>query len=249
MAERLLWIDFETEGLDYRRKHAVLEAAWTITDASRGLTQLTPMRSRLCKIPPPGDDGNREWPSSLMWDETVDRVVAEMHKNNGLRIDWSNANGTSLDTWRDLDSKCLRMLHSGVALEQIILDDLASVTEPGSVVRLAGSGVASFDQPLLAAHCPRLAPQSEGGLLHYRTFDLSVTAQVLGIEPPSLDSVHTMRTDWVADHDGQYPKELVLMRGDGPFWADVFSSELVVPHRAASDVAVSLLFARLLRAS
>jgi oligoribonuclease (3'-5' exoribonuclease) len=166
MADRLLWLDFETNGLQYLSNHTALEVAWTITDM--GLSQLSPLRTMMIDWRPPTSPelhapvpGDEDWETS----PAVVQVVRDMHDLSGLAAEWPN-----------------RVHVTAEAVEDLINNDLAATDTGAGAIYLAGAGVSHFDQGLLALHAPSLAPKDAGGRLHYRCFDVSVASLVLGID-------------------------------------------------------------------
>lgn len=229
MTERLLFLDYESTGLEWRTKDVVLEIAWTVTDMD--LTQLSPIRQAFVAWVSPHCEVRSALPGEPWWNgsgpNSPSEVVRDMHDVSGLAKEWADAS----------------YLPARV-IEQRILDDLAFTAgsdEPPTVY-MAGAGVSHFDQDLTTLHMPRLAPRGQGGTLHYRTFDTSVAAMVLGVPMDAhaaLSEVHS-----------EGPQQCSCLRMQGECEA-VMSGDLVLsgvtPHRAADDVAVSLAYARMFR--
>lgn len=231
MTERLLFIDYETTGLEWRTRDVVLEVAWTVTDM--GLTQLCAIRQAFVAWAPPGDLGSRcALPVEKAWyhdgSTSPSEVVREMHEKSGLAREWSRA---------------VPGLQLARTIEERILEDLAFAAEGDepSTVYMAGAGVSHFDQDLTALHMPRLAPRDQGGGLHYRTFDVSVAGMVLS--GGSVDILQAL----TVGHGNPFCRCL-CMRGDcEAIMGGVLRLDGVIPHRAADDVATSLAYARMIR--
>lgn len=227
MTDRLLWADFETTGLKYKTRDVVLEVAWTITDMR--LEQLSPLRSYAVEWrPPTSPELHRPVPGSDDWTDMggVHAAVLEMHEESGLAAEWP-----------------YRVKVGADAVQGLILNDLGVTRESLGEVHLAGAGVSHFDQGLMSLHMPALAPKDEGGRLHYRCFDTSVADLVLGIDSREI----------LADYHGPghtHTFECACLKLDAPVplsnngQLDVTA---VVPHRAASDIALALAGARALR--
>jgi len=217
MADRLLWLDAETNGLLYRHRHTALEVAWTITDMK--LEQLSPLRTLMidwrpptsaeCHAPVPGDE---DWETSAF----LEQVVRDMHEQSGLTAEWPT-----------------RVHVEAGSVEDLINNDLGVTnTGPGEIY-LAGAGVSHFDQGLTALHMPSLAPKDAGGRLHYRCFDVSVASLVMGT---SLAAIMT-----------EVPKVCWAITGAVPTREGLLDLERVRPHRAAADAATAIVQARALR--
>lgn len=287
-AKLLVWLDFEMTGLDaYSRASAddtadhaatdtVLEAAWMITTGE--LTQLTPLRSRITRLEPrepwarectPLPD-SEEWAAAwktikespetdpevaeqVAQETGLSAIVVRMHEETGLADDFRLAASGG-----DLYS-ANRLLTSGAALEQLILDDLAecySVYTPKSI-HLAGLGVSHMDQQVLGYHCPRLATTNEGGLLHYRAHDPSVARMVLGFGASTEEEYASSRAMVADELDSPAPCRMVefdrpVRAGaeDGRPRNRVRITDLLratTAHRAADDVVDGLAWAEWLR--
>jgi hypothetical protein len=289
MSEKLLlWLDFETTGLnaasganvtgddDNTATDSVIEAAWMVTTGD--LTQLTPLRSRITRLEP-RESWARErtpLPDSEAWKaawkaikdspETAPEVeeeveglygvrplVVRMHEETGLAEEFRIATGA------DSAAPGLRLLTTGGALEQLILDDLAEACEvyAADSIHLAGIGVSHFDHRVLAYHCPRLGTTNDGGLLHYRAFDPSVGRQIAGMDGSGDEYAAQMRERMAADLDAPSPCRMVEFDrpkrpdpGDGRPTNRVRISDLLrstMSHRAADDVVEGLAWAEWLR--
>jgi oligoribonuclease (3'-5' exoribonuclease) len=216
MADRLLWFDAETNGLKYRSRHTVLEVAWTITDMS--LSQLCPIRTVMTEWrPPTSPDLHAPVPGDEDWETSagVPQVVRDMHEQSGLTHEWT------------------RRVHvEAEAVEDLIKNDLGITNTGAGEVYLAGAGVSHFDQGLVALHMPDLGPKDDGGRLHYRCFDVSVAALVLGRGLDVLPGV--VKTAWA-------------VIGAVPTVDGLLDLDQARPHRAAVDVATGLIQARALR--
>lgn len=228
MTDRLLWADFETTGLKYKTRDVVLEVAWLITDMR--LNQLSPLRSFCTEWrPPTSRELHRPVPGSDDWTDMggVHAAVLEMHEESKLAAEWPHRVKVDRD-----------------AVANLIMNDLGVTRDGDGEVHLAGAGVSHFDQSLLALHIPMLAPKDEGGRLHYRCFDTSVADLVLGMDSRELLADYAKlgwfteaRTHGCLNLDAPVP----LSTGGR------LDLAAVVPHRAASDVALALAGARALR--
>lgn len=283
MSDKLLiWLDFETTGLNAYSKAStaeadttatdtVLEAAWMITTGD--LTQLTPLRSRVARLEPveAWARDRTPLPDSEAWktardalaagadegsveEETgLSAVVVRMHEETGLAEEFRLAASGG-----DLFSGS-RLLTTGGALEQLILDDLAEAAAgyvPDSI-HLAGIGVSHFDQQVLGYHCPRLATTNDGGLLHYRAFDPSVGRQIVGMDGSGDDYAAQMRERMAVDLDAPAPCRMVEfdrpVRPAAPDHRPTNRARIsdllrdTTSHRAADDVVEGLAWAEWLR--
>jgi oligoribonuclease (3'-5' exoribonuclease) len=216
MSDRLLWADFETNGLLYKHRHTALEVAWTITDMT--LEQLCPLRTLMIDWRPPTSPemhapvpGDEDWETSAF----VAQVVRDMHDLSGLTAEWPD-----------------RVHVEAGSVEDLINNDLGVTNTGAGAVYLAGAGVSHFDQGLVALHMPSLAPKDAGGRLHYRCFDVSVASLVLGIDLSVVLGA---------------PEHLWKISGAVPTIEGLLDVGQARPHRAAADVATSLVQARALR--
>jgi oligoribonuclease (3'-5' exoribonuclease) len=213
-----LWLDFETSDLNVRDL-TVLEFGWTVTD--RDLTQLIPVRSRLCSFAAPNSETGEITPRDPSWDSVVHEAVYRMHMDSGLTKEYRLA-----PEWSIVGSM-------GV-IDQFVMDDLFRAGWNGSdQVVFAGSGIAAFDRSLLKSFRSRL-----DHLAHYRSADVSVALEVLGFpvpkSPEQFDDLITQITF------GTLVPDVAAMEFEDK---DASSS----PHRAGGDVARSLMLARVLR--
>jgi oligoribonuclease (3'-5' exoribonuclease) len=229
MADRLLWFDAETTGLKYKTRDVVLEVAWTLTDMY--LKQISPLRSYFTEWrPPTSPELHRPVPGSDDWTDMggVHAAVLEMHEQSRLAAEWP-----------------FRVHVGADAIQGLILNDLGVTRMASGEVYLAGAGVSHFDQSLVALHMPALAPKDDGGRLHYRCFDTSVADLVTGIDSRAI----------LADYHGPghtHTFHCSCLKLDGPEPLSLnehLDLSAVVPHRAASDVALALVGARALRYS
>jgi len=141
--EYLLWFDFETTGLD-RWTDVPIELAAVVTTASD-----------LVEI-----DGYE----TLIWADPV-RVegcaARDMHAASGLLAAWQDA----VNGLRRHDPRApMQLIHMADALLCQMLDSLAI-----PIVTLAGSGVGTFDLPLIRATMPALSTR-----LTYHVHDVGV---------------------------------------------------------------------------
>ncbi len=248
MSEFYLFFDLETTGLD---PHAltVLEAAWTFTGSD--LRQRTPLRSRLCGIAT--DDVPATVPvlsgGYAGWSREIShKVVQDMHRDSRLHRDW-------------LDAPEFSILRTVEDLDRLLFDDLArSGWRKGDVVHLAGAGISHFDRPVLDALLSKFAV-APSPVLHYRAADVSSAVTLLGIASPKTGEDLSSLAIRVAERKS-HPfsvasfRELltdestsVLQRwGTDQEDTGQMNSANLVPHRAAPDVAFSLMLARILRA-
>lgn len=270
MSDYLLWFDAETTGLDLYDT-TVLEAAWTLTGTD--LVQVTPLRRSFAAIRatketaaevlfgsgfatgwsavrhrmgsdrpvvPLAIDHQAERGHLQPWSERLPQVVAEMHRKSGLRAEW-------------LDAAAAGILTEPLELDAELLADLAQVRfDPDKdSVAIAGAGVGHFDFPLL-----RNLKLSVAERLHYRPADVSSAISVLGIKPPKtseallqliarvsdLPEIDEMLAE--LDVDDSVTDFRVVRRPEGGAYADPMT---FTEHRAASDVAFSLILARCMR--
>lgn len=232
MADDLfLFLDFETTSLDPMTT-TVLEIGWTVTGPD--LVQRTPLRSRFAALTaasmrPAVVPGDRTG-----WAE-VAQVVRDMHRESGL-----------VDEWRSAPE--LSRLTQVADLSRVLVDDLLAAGWVGGkrdIVYLAGAGVSHYDQAVIGALGALRKPSLEP-ILHYRTADSSVAATLLGVEMPKTPyELGTLVDKYAApgvldlDTDGTTRR---LAFPDGTINVAELRN-----HRAADDVAFSLVFARCLR--
>lgn len=228
MADRLLWFDAETTGLKYKTRDVVLEVAWLLTDMR--LNQLSPLRCYATEWrPPTSPELHRPVPGSDDWTDMggVHSAVLEMHQESGLAAEWPRRVKVGPD-----------------AVQGLILNDLGVTRESLGEVHLAGAGVSHFDQGLVALHMPTLAPKDDGGRLHYRCFDTSVADLVLGIDSREVLAAYG-KEGWFTES-----RTHSCLKLDAPVplsSGGLLNLSAIVPHRAASDVALALAGARALR--
>lgn len=270
MTDYLLWLDTETTGLDLYGT-TVLEVAWTLTGTD--LVQVTPLRRSMCAIRATkealatelfGSGFGSGWTAVRQrmgsdrpviplyaadqanqgklqpWSEPIDQFVADMHEKSGLRHEW-------------LSTDVQDILTEAVDLDAELLADLAQVrfNPDEDTVAIAGAGVGHFDLPLL-----RNLQLSVVRSLHYRPADVSSAISVLGLKPIKTNDALFQLVRRVAglpeegeqllalDVDDSVTDLQVLKSMTGPDSAVIHS---FTDHRAASDVAFSLILARCLR--
>lgn len=250
MADFLLWLDFETTGLD-PADVTVLEVGWTVTDAN--LQQLTPLRSRITALPTGGTavvptnattrGGGYGWAHGLQ----VEQVVRDMHKESKLYYDW-------------LATPPFRVIDEVGDFDRLLLDDLWSAGWKGKdSVFLAGAGVSHYDRLVIdQLGALRL---DEKPVLHYRAADISAAIQVMGVPAPKDAGALVELAGRCARLPGSEWTESALLKLDvdascaalvspnvpGDEWS-LLNPKSLVDHRAASDVAYALVVARCLRA-
>ncbi len=251
MTEFLLWFDCETTGLD-PDELTVLEVAWTVTNAD--LVQLTPLRQRYTRLGPGrGSRAGTFSPFDNTWEggHFMSDVVADMHKNSGLR-----------DQWRAACKRNPRsILTSGRALETLILEDVDAVAAADDRVVLAGAGVSHFDNHVLAKHCPGLqgslpVQPTDPRPMAYYTIDSSVAWRALGKPDTSEvrgwrdDPFRTRHAEVGVDQRGDATGRLIRSGCDcrDDCCDVVFDLDAVIEHRAADDVVKALVDLRRLRA-
>ena len=218
----LLWLDFETTGLQPETRDSVIEVAWMYTTES--LIQLTPLRQRFTLLAPPNPVGKPvALPDDEEWDDRATHV-GRMHAESGLTEAWTLARGeyTEPGHWD--------FVHSGAELNHLLLSDLGRAVRHGDVdhngfqVMLAGAGVSHFDQGVLGMHCPAFKVRVGESMMHYRAFDTSVAHGVLGL--PDVEFADELA--WL----GNLMPSLITEDGEV---TDLRSWKLT-PHRAGSDV-------------
>jgi oligoribonuclease (3'-5' exoribonuclease) len=128
MKDMLLWMDFETTGLDVNFV-SILEVGWMVTDDD--LNVLAPVESRIV--------ANNDWEVRSKMDE----YVREMHTKSELLEALSSSKSHLLV---DIETEILDALN-------LVVKRLGV---PDKVV-LAGSGVAAYDMQLIRSRMPRLA--------------------------------------------------------------------------------------------
>lgn len=255
-----VWFDCETTGLD-PQFDTVLEVAWAFTDENldlispiyQRLTALSPAYQRssynMRKQVPPFDPTDLEcWgePAYFASPEAY-KVVHAMHADSGLIEDFQTINPR-------------RIVRDAAELSRLFLDTFADVEdsyEAGTEFEmiLSGDGVSHFDSHVLNVHLPELFPllPSWDHPLAYYYFDVSPARRIIG--KTSMERV----ARWAADSDDSpfalvecthsedfvmAPDDIVVRAQDRPKW---FDRSKATAHRAADDMIVSLLDARLIR--
>jgi hypothetical protein len=241
----LLWLDFETTGLD-PDVDTVLECAWCFTTSE--LSMVTPLRSRYTNLLPdsatkyllPFQGRPVDW-------SNLTPVVSEMHTASGLRDNWMNAN-----------TGHVAVLRHPAELHRLIADDFEDAAiqvgaKPDECrIVLCGRGVSHFDNRVLAKHrvmCfDRIDDVDAPISVAYFQHDVSVAARVLGIQTPVLQhGLDGQPFEVVACQAGVIDDVCTRLLKDalGP---GEFNLAALVAHRAADDVVEALVTARLLRA-
>lgn len=256
------WLDLETTGLEVG-KEAILEMAWFFTDTN--LKLLSPVRQRLtCIQPPQTETGGRRgpWMRSLdpqredHWNdlelfdarnEQNPRVVIDMHTASGLKADHLAAPRDAIFTHpRDF--------------ERAYLDDLVDIEATaddtiGKII-MSGAGVSHFDNYMMdlvwPQQFPLLPPIDGSSRMAYWYLDVSTVTRLV---PPSILE---RGREWAEDPEA--PFSLLACESGPNMWSErgdlfkrgrrdiwTFDRSGVVPHRAAGDLVVSLLDARLIR--
>jgi len=137
-----LWIDTETTGLDLV-DDALLEVAIVATDTDLNEVFATESLIR---------------PTATAFARLLSNpVVSQMHATSGLIAELRRSSPAKLPTAADFEARVLELL---------------DLSECAPEIRLAGGGVAAFDQPLVKLRMPRLTAR-----LHYRPLDTSVVMQ------------------------------------------------------------------------
>lgn len=257
------WLDLETTGLKVG-KEAILEMAWFFTDTN--LKLLSPVRQRLTCIQPPvttkggprglGDalfnpQRGADWDSERFFDTRNDKnpnVVMDMHTESGLKADHLDAPGDAVFTHpRDF--------------ERAYLDDLVDIEAAaddtiGKII-MSGAGVSHLDNYMMdlvwPQQFPLLPPIDGSSRMAYWYLDVSTVTRLV---PPSILE---KGREWAEDPEA--PFSLLACESGPNMWSErgnlfkrdkrgiwTFDRSGVVPHRAAGDLVVSLLDARLVRA-
>ena len=139
--EYLLWLDFETTGLDTSTAE-IIEVAAVVTRADDQMYEIDGYETLVWTLIPPPD-----------WD------AFEFHEGTGLLADWLCATTDDAAAWPE---------HLGDAEDSIVgMLDGANLTSAS--VTLAGSGVGTFDLPLIRRLMPNLAKR-----LTYHVHDVGV---------------------------------------------------------------------------
>lgn len=229
----LLVVDAETTALAVPRL-TVLEFAWCVCDISG--VQRTPIRSRFCAIPPPGESptvpasarvGLR--PARWTSEENGDGEALVMAVDSGLHNDWLQADQGLV-------------VRSGVELQRLLMDDLAGFCGGGEYVHIAGAGAARFDFRILETHCPRVVPERGAKWpTHYRPVDVSIaqTGLLGGTNEAGL-------IRWATRTQGEHVTEIEV--GSAPQYAYTRPIDILAgkAHRAPADVAQAIVVQRAL---
>jgi oligoribonuclease (3'-5' exoribonuclease) len=187
------------------------------TITNSSLEQLTPVRSRLCGFCL--DD-----PSNIMLltpkSEDWDREV-------NSEVQRMHTDSGLTEEYRA--ASIWQIVHSMEILDQLFIDDLFAAGWDGEAqIILAGSGIAAFDRRILQAHSSKLLR-----LGHYRSADVSVALEVMGARvPKTFEEFDTILGAWGNPDEAHVDFEV---------------DRAHVLHRAAADVAGSLLLARAIR--
>lgn len=245
MTDFYLFFDLETTGLS-PADDTLLEAGWTVLGAD--LQQRSPLRSRFLsyapmtratRIPELSYDGKR-----VVWNGDVPTIVQDMHTSSGLAKEWAQAPEVS-------------RVSTQLELDRLLIDSLVESGWTGAKdqkVYLTGAGVSHFDHQVLKAAGSRLITDN---VLHYSAVDTSVALRTLGIEAPKNSQELSRMIDRLQLGEGSKAEEdllrLVVERnlerlvrsGSGVEETMIVTS--VKQHRAADDVAWSIVLMRLLR--
>lgn len=260
MADINFWLDLETTGLEIGID-AILEMAWMFTDSEYRM--LTPLRQRLAHLKPSprhnrAPRGGRQTPQmAAFWKnpENFDtrnpdnpKIVMDMHAESGLMRDHLDAHPESVFTDpRDF--------------ERAFLDDIVAIGnrmgEPIGRIILSGAGVSHMDNYMLSEFWPKrfpLMPPTKHPMAYWY-LDTSIATRML---PPGLLE---QGREWAASSESPYSileceEGINVIAGPAGFQVpdvtgDISQSRFrldgVVPHRAADDLVVSLVDARLIR--
>lgn len=261
MADINFWLDLETSGLEIGID-AILEVAWMFTDSEYRM--ITPLRQRLAHLKPnprhdrkPRDNRGQTPQMSLFWKNPNNfdtrnpgnpKLVMDMHEESGLMGDHLAADPESVFTDpRDF--------------ERAFMDDIVAIgkrmEEPIDRIILSGAGVSHMDNYMLAEFWPKRFPLMPpmNHPMAYWYLDTSIAARMLpsgllkqgrgwAAEPGSLYSILACEegTNVVAG-----PVDFQVPDAVGDISLSRFDLGGVVPHRAADDLVVSLVDARLIR--
>lgn len=250
----MLWMDCESTGLlTDPRMPTTLEWSWTVTDPPG--EQLSLLRQVFTAIPTSGatvvpgavncdSEGN---PGVVRWpgDDYPIQLVRDMHDKSGLTEEW-------VTTYL---KRPHRVLYPGAELDRLLLDTIYEdgLADRNTRIYLAGAGVAHMEHRILPLICPRVAD-----LLHYHVVDVSGFLRVrklrFGGGPGTVDE-HLAQVGPPSGGDRWSSIEVSSSRYDammftadgrrstlGAEWAALEAS----PHRAAPDVARSLMAYRTL---
>lgn len=153
----LLWFDLETTGLDLGSS-TILEVGWVLTDLN--LVMLHDPQNRYPSQWEPHPD--------FLKNEEADDFVRQMHTASGL---WT-AREQAIETGQVWSLKEIQ--------RQIIQDCRTWLTDDAAVT-LAGSGVSSYDLPLIRRDMPDLLD-----VLTYYTHDISQVERFLQVRLGSM---------------------------------------------------------------
>lgn len=257
----LLFVDLESTSLNPATL-TMLEIAWCITDLD-GIQRL-PLRSRYTSIGA-GQDTPKVYPTQGTGFTSSRWANPEHGSAPALRM----AEESKLcDDWLACPSE--QIITSRGELQRLLLDDIAACCDPGERnpdrgplivmpgqerpspwlreperLHLAGAGVAQFDQPVLRQLCPVVVPSpGRRGATHYRPVDTSITQTLLlgGSQDAKLIDWGVRLYPDITDIDLDVPPRYAYRDRDTEAW---MSTEKM--HRAAPDVARSLVLYRALR--
>jgi len=138
-------MDLETTGLD-TDECTILEVGWVVT-----ALDCVPIASVIQNVYPWSNA-----PDTFLYHEQADDFVRQMHNASGL---W--------EARRRADD--IGLIVSAKEIQRRVLYDAREHLAEGGAVTLAGSGVSTFDLPLIRRDYPDIA-----GLVTYYTIDVSV---------------------------------------------------------------------------
>ena len=274
MPDLLLWCDTETSGLlpagltgtDWP---TVYEFAWTITGPEGD--QRTPLHQVFSYLPTDSRTGTPVYgiPTVLAPDEggghywdtlgIPDGFVDDMHTTSGLWAELADTHQNRPDA----------LITSWDVLARLVLDDLIAAgwrDLGGRSIQLAGDGVAHFEHLFL----PKLMPDVFGYRFHYRPHDVSQILNGLatatgGKTPGSAGRLIEAHLSDLGDDGDPYWAAIEIgqryaasdvgtggslddehTRARGYWVRDQWARATKIPHRAAADVARTLMGHRLL---